>query len=175
MLCKLLKRKGVSDMAFDVKKRKRELIKENVKNVPEAAGGELLARILVLTIFAARAFLIIFELIFCSSSTAKISVWSYVLFLPFILIVYMIYDGNKSFVAIPTISAPIRLIYHFSAVLPSIEGEGVSALTVITVIVLAIQFFASIVMSANTKCAVYFSAMQKVNFKIRSEMLGGKK
>jgi hypothetical protein len=76
---------------------------------------------------------------------------------------------------IPTISAPIRLIYHFSAVLPSIEGEGVSALTVITVIVLAIQFFASIVMSANTKCAVYFSAMQKVNFKIRSEMLGGKK
>lgn len=162
-------------MAFDVKKRKRELIKEYVKNVPEAAKGELLTRILILSIFIARAFLIVFELIFCASTETKISVWSYVLFVPFLLVIYMIYDGNKSFVSIPMISAPIRILYYFSSVLPSIEGGAAGALTVISILVLAIQFFASIVMSANSKCAIYFTAMQKVNLKVRSEMLGGKK
>ena len=59
--------------------------------------------------------------------------------------------------------------------MPTVASESVSALTVISLIVLALQFFATIIMSANTKCDVYFTAMQKVNLKIRSEMLGGKK
>ena len=87
----------------------------------------------------------------------------------------MIYDGNKTFVYIPMISAPIRLIYHFSAVLPTIASDSISTLTIVSIITLAIQFFASIVMSASTKCDVYFTSMQKVNLKIRSEMLGKRK
>ena len=161
-------------MAFNVKQRKRELIEENVKKSPQASSGELIARVLVLTVFILRSFLAIFEAIYSSSTGAEISVWSYVLFVPFILIIYMIYDGNKSFVYIPVISAPIRLVYHFSAVLPTISVEGVSALSVISVIVLSVQFFAFIIMSASSKCDVYFSAMQKINFKIRSEMIGRK-
>ena len=162
-------------MAFDVKKRKRELIVENVKNVPMAARGELIARILIISMFIARLFLLIFEIIFSASTETVISIWSHILFLPFIIVIYMLYDGNKTFVYIPMISAPIRLIYHFTAVLPTIKSESVSALTIISLAVLAIQFFASLVMSANTKCDVYFTAMQKVNLKVRSEMLGGKK
>ncbi len=162
-------------MAFDVKKRKRELIRENVKNVPIASRGELLARIFILSTFIARTALLLFEVIYSSVTETEISIWSHILFIPFILIIYMIYDGNKSLVYIPMISAPIRLVYHFTAVLPTVASEGVSALTIISLIVLAIQFFASIVMSASTRCDVYFTAMQKVNLKIRSEMLGGKK
>ena len=162
-------------MAFDVKKRKRELIEENVKKVEMAARGELISRILILAMFMARTFLLFFEIIFTASTEAEISIWSYILFIPFALISYMVYDGNKSLVYIPMVSAPIRLIYHFTAVVPTVASESVSALTVISLIVLALQFFATIIMSANTKCDVYFTAMQKVNLKIRSEMLGGKK
>lgn len=162
-------------MGFNVKLRKRELIEENVKKVPMAARGELLARIFILSMFFARSFLLLFEIIYTASSETVISVWSHVLFIPFILVIYMIYDGNKSFVYIPLVSAPVRLIYHFTAVLPTVTAEGVSALTIITLIVLALQFFASIVMSVNTRCDVYFTARQKVNIKLRSEMIGGKK
>jgi hypothetical protein len=161
-------------MAFDVKKRKRDLIEENIKKDKTAASGERIARAAVIAMFLARAFLIIFEAIYSASSGAEISIWSYLLFLPFIMIIYMIYDGNRSFVFIPMISAPIRLLYHFSTVLPSITVEGVSALSIVSVIVLALQFFASIIMSASTKCSVYFSAMQKINLKVRSEMIGRK-
>lgn len=162
-------------MAFDVKKRKRELIEENVKKVEMASRGELISRILILSVFITRTFLLFFEIIYSASSSVEISIWSHILFIPFALIIYMVYDGNKSLVYIPMVSAPIRLIYHFTAVVPTVASESVSALTVISLIVLALQFFAAIIMSANTKCDVYFTAMQKVNLKIRSEMLGGKK
>ena len=161
-------------MAFNVKQRKRDLIEENIRRVKDAASGERIARASVIAMFLARAFLIIFEAIYSSSIGAEISIWSYLLFLPFIMIIYMIYDGNRSFVFIPMISAPVRLLYHFSIVLPTIAVEGVSALSVISVIALALQFFASIIMSASTKCSIYFSAMQKINLKIRSEMIGRK-
>lgn len=162
-------------MAFDVKKRKRELIEENVKKVPMASRGELIAKICILSMFIARSILILVEVIYSASTETKISIWSYVLLIPFLFITFMVYDGNKSLVYIPMISAPARLIYHFTAVLPTVATESVSALTVITLLSLAIQFFASIVMSASTKCDVYFTAMKKVNLKIRSEMIGGKK
>ncbi len=162
-------------MAFDVKKRKRELISENVKRVKIAAEGEKLARIFVLLTLISRSILLLFEIIYASVTPTVISVWSHILFIPFILIMYMIYDGNKAFVYIPMFSAPIRLVYHFTSVLPTVATEGVSALTVVSLIFLAAQFFFCVFMSANTKCDVYFTAMQKINLKLRSEMIGGKK
>ena len=162
-------------MAFDVKKRKRELIEENVRRVKIAKEGEHLARIFVSLILVARSVLLLFEIIYASVTSAEVSVWSHVLFVPFILVMYMIYDGNKPFVYIPMISAPIRLVYHFTSVLPTVSEDGVCALTIVSLVLLGAQFFFSLIMSANTKCDVYFTAMQKVNLKLRSEMIGGKK
>ena len=87
----------------------------------------------------------------------------------------MIYDGNKSLIYISVFSAPIRLVYHFSKVLPSLEVEGITALTVASVVVMAVQFFISVFISANNKCDAYFAAMQKINLKLRSEMINGRK
>lgn len=162
-------------MAIDVKKRKRELILQNVKRVPLAAKGEKLARILIILMFFLRGALLLFEIIFSSLTETKISVWSHLLFIPFMFIIYMIYDGNKPLVYIPMVSAPGRLIYHFTAVVPTIASESLTALTVISVIILGAQFFFCIFMSASTRCDVYFTAMQKVNIKLRSEMIGGQK
>ena len=162
-------------MAFDVKKRKRELIKENVKLVPLAARGEKLARITILSILGLRCALFLFEIIYYSVKDLKISVWSHLLLIPFFIILYMLYDGNKSFVYIAMFSAPIRLVYHFAVVLPLISEDGISALTVMSLIVFASQFFISVYLSANSKCDAYFLAMQKVNLKIRSEMIGKSK
>ena len=162
-------------MAFDVKKRKRELIKENIDSVPVANHGRKIAKFSLFAIVLLRFFLFVFEIIYFAQVEAKTSVWSHLLLLPFLLILYMIYDGNKSFVYIPMLSAPIRLVYHFTSVLPSLAVEGISALTVISLIVFIAQFFVSIVLSAATSCDVYFSAMQKVNLKLRSEMINGRR
>ena len=164
-------------MAFDIKKRKRELIKKNIKSVPLVAGGEKITRVLVIIMLLLRAALLLFEIIYSSVTGTETSIWSHLLFIPFVIVVFMMYDGNKAFVYIPMISAPIRLVYHFSAVLPVILPEGgISAVTIFSLIVLASQFFFSIVLSASTKCDVYFSTMQKINLKLRSEMInGGKK
>ncbi len=162
-------------MAFDVKARKRELIKENVKLVPMAARGEKLARFSVLTIFILRCALFLFEIIYSAVVDVKISIWSHLLLIPFFLILYMIYDGNKTFTYISMLSAPIRLVYHFTAVLPTIVPDGITSLTVVSLVVFIAQFFISVFMSASTRCDVYFVAMQKVNLKLRSEMINGRK
>ena len=162
-------------MAFNVKERKRELICENIKRVKIAAEGEKLAKIFVILMLFARSALLIFEIIYSSLSAAEISIWSHLLFLPFLIVIYMVYDGNKPLVYIPMISAPLRLVYHFTAVLPTITAEGVNLLTAVSLVLLAAQFFFAVFMSANTKCDVYFTAMQKVNLKLRSEIIGGRK
>ena len=162
-------------MAFDVKKRKRELVNENIKLVPMAARGEKLAKISILSILVLRCVLFFFEIIYSASSEIKISIWSHLLLLPFILILYMIYDGNKSLIYIPMFSAPIRLVYHFTAVLPEISPDGITSLTVVSLVVFVAQFFFSVFMSASTRCDVYFAARQKVNLKLRSEMINGRK
>lgn len=167
-------RRGCMNTGFDVNKRKRQLIKENVDQVPMAARGRKLAKLSVLSVLGLRAALLIFEIIFCAVLNIKISIWSHLLFLPFLLIMYMVYDGNKSLVYIAMISAPVRLIYHFASVLPTISTGGINALTVVSLVVLIAQFAFSVFMSASTRCDVYFVAMQKVNLKLRSEMIGRK-
>ena len=161
-------------MAFDIKKRKRELVRENVEIVPIAAHGKKLTKIAILSIIGLRCALCLFEIIYSSVKDFKISIWSYVLLIPFLFILYMLYDGNKSFVYIAMISAPIRLVYHFTVILPLIANEEISALTVASLIVFATQFFLSIYMSTASKCDAYFLAMQKVNLKLRAEMIGRK-
>jgi len=162
-------------MAFNVKARKRELINENIKLVPVAAHGAKLAGISILSIVGLRLALLLFEIIYALVIDIKISIWSHLLLLPFFLVLYMLYDGNKSFVYISLFSAPLRLVYHFAAVVPLIASKTVSPLTVVTVVIFAAQFFISVYLSASTKCDSYFLARQKVNLKLRSEMINGRK
>ena len=162
-------------MDFDIKKRKRELIKEGFRLVPAAKSGEKLVKISVLSILALRAALLIFEIIFSSVVGARVSLWSQLLLVPFILILYMIYDGNKGVIFISTLSAPVRILYHFSTVLPTVAENGKTLFTVATLAVLVAQLIISVFISASAKCGTYFGVMQKVNLKLRSEIINGKR
>lgn len=156
---------------FNVNKRKKELIRENIDVVPIAKRGRRLAGVSLSVIAGLRIFLLIFELIYSAAVSYSGSVIPHVLILPYLLILYMVYDGNKSLVYIGMISAPVRLVYHFSTVLPMLPGDNITALTVVSLIVLFAQFILSVFMAFSTRCDVYFSGMQKVNLKLRSEMI----
>ncbi len=159
---------------FDIKKRKKQLIEENILSSPLASAGKKRVTLSVIVIFFTRLFFLIFDNIYLGVAGGENNIWIQLLILPLMLILYMIYDGNKALVYIPMISAPLRLIYHFTAILPTLPTEGVTAYTCIYLLVFITQFAFAIFMSASSRCDTYFTAMQKVNLKLRGEMLGKK-
>ncbi len=157
---------------MNVSERKKHLINENLKKSTAAQSGMRLAKISVLLIIALRLILLLYELIYFSSAEVKISVISELLVLPMMLILYMVYDGNKGLSAITLISATVRIIYHFASVYATLpEGSGANAYTAVFLIIMAAQFILSLVLTTSKMCAEYFILRQRVNMQIRSEML----
>ncbi len=159
---------------FDIKKRKKELIQENILSAPFAANGRKRVTISILTILILRFVFLIFDNIYLGVVGGENNIWIQLLILPLILVLYMIYDGNRAMVYTLMISAPLRLIYHFTVILPSLPTEGVTTYTIIYMTVFEIQFGFAIFMSASSRCETYFTTMQKINLKLRAEMLGKK-
>lgn len=161
--------------SFNVGQRKKELLREYIAESPLAARGQVLVKRLTLALALLRTALVIFDVIYLEVQSVSPSVWSNLLALPLLLILYMIYDGNKGLVYIVMISAPARMIYLFTVTVPSFTAPEVNVYIVITILVLALQFFFAIFMSASNRCDMYFAARQKVNMKIRAEMMAGRK
>ncbi len=159
-------------MIFDIKARKRQLIAENIDSSSLAKKGRINAKISVLVILITRIAFLVFDCIYLAVINADNNIWLQLLILPLIILLYMIYDGNKAMSYIIMISAAARMIYHFTTIIPALPTEGITFYTIIYLIVFEIQFALAVFLSASPKCDIYFTAMQKINIKIRSEMIG---
>ena len=158
-----------------VRDRKKQLVKELVHNNPTAAKGMKVASVSIILIIAVRIALAIYEAVFFTLSGVGISLVSNLLILPGILVLYMVYDGNKALTSVTMISAFIRIIYYFSTVYSTLpETTGTAAYTGVYITVMLFQFLTSIFISENPSCKEYCNIMQRINFRIRSEMTGKK-
>jgi hypothetical protein len=158
-----------------VKDRKKQLVKEMVHTSPTASSGMKLASILILLIIGLRLIHAVYEIVFFSMCDVKISIFYYLFILCEFFILYMVYDGNKGLGSVIMIAAFIRIIYYFSSVYPLLsENTGTAVFTAVYITVMLFQFVASILLSENAKCKEYFNIMQRINFKIRGEMMNKK-
>ena len=158
-----------------VRDRKKQLVRELVHTNDTAKKGMKNASISILLIIAVRIALAIYEIAYFSLCEVKTSIVSYLLILPGILVLYMVYDGNKGLASVTMISAFIRIIYYFSSVYSLLPETGATAAyTGVYITVMLFQFVLSIFISENPKCKEYFNIMQRINFRIRGEMTGRK-
>ena len=158
-----------------VRDRKKQLVQEMVHTSDKAKKGMKLTSILIMLIIAVRIIHAVYEIVFFSMSGVRGSFVSYLFILLGILTLYMVYDGNKALASVTMISAFVRIIYYFSSFYSTLpETQGTAVFTGIYITVMLFQFVASILLTENPSCKEYFNIMQRINFKIRSEMTGRK-
>ena len=156
--------------------RKRQLTREIVDRDVEASYGKLLTTRAVITVAVTRILLAVYEIIYFSIANVEINVWSLLLILPGLLILYMISDGNKALAGILTIAGAVRLLLLFASTLITLpkNAGGIVYISVAGVILLSQAILSSFV-SINEKCNSYALAMRKVNMRVQAEFLSGRR
>ena len=159
-----------------LKDRKKQLIREVVDRDIDAAYGKILTIRSVKIIAITRVLLALYEIIYFAIAHVKINVWSILLILPGLLILYMISDGNKALAGILTIAAAVRLLLLFASTLGAVpkNAGGIIYVAVAAIILLA-QAALSTFVSVNSKCNYYSIGMRKVNMRVQAEFLSGRR
>ena len=159
---------------FDVKKKKRDMMRDRIDTNPIATRGMRVSRTALLLLLLFRLILFVFEVVYFSASDLQIGVVSNLLLIPMLLILYMIYDGNKGLAGILMVSAVIRVIYLFASVYPTLpDGAGASIYLGVYLFVMAFQFVSIILMTAYAPCVAYFNLMQSINMEVGAMLRTG--
>lgn len=155
-----------------VKEKKKSLIKQEIFADRTASLGMKAVSHTVLSLFLIRTALFVFELIFFSIKDIKLSVISNILLLPFFFILYMIFDGNRGIIAIPEISAVVRVIVYFSTTHKALGAVSFGgAYTGVFLACMVLQFALCILIQNLPACSLYFKKMQGINFKLQKEIM----
>ena len=159
---------------FDVKRYKRKLIIEQIDTDPVTKRGMAVSRTTLLGLVFLRLALFIFEVIYYSIANISLNVISTLLLLPMLMIVYMVYDGNKGISSVLMVSAVVRALWLFASVYPTLpEGGGANVYIGIYLVVMAYQFAVTLLMTAYGPCITYFSTMQVINMQVAAALRGG--
>ncbi len=159
---------------MDIKTKKKKLIYAQLEKNPDLRRGMKTVSTFVLTVFLLRLAFMLYEIIFFSASGVKIGIVSNLLILPLLIILYMIFDGNRAFTTIPAISAVVRVAIYFSDGINDLEEiVGANAYTAVFLAVMIIQFSFSLIISYAPNTQKYFSMMQSVNMQLQKEFLSG--
>lgn len=157
---------------MDVKQRKKQLINERVfKNAAVMRGRRAVSRC-VLAIFFLRLVLFILDVSLLPARGIKAGVASHIFSALLLIVLYMIFDGNKGLSAVLSISAIVRAIVYFSGIHPEVIGAGLGVYTGIFLAVMLLQFLISVLISSATVAQPYFKEMQEINLQLRKEMIG---
>ncbi len=156
---------------MNIRSRKKQLIFEKIRSNKKIDAGRRIVLFSVSAILLFRLILFFFELAYFSAKGISVSILSNVLLLPLMLILYMIYDGNKGIASIPAISAVIRIVVYFSSTHAQVSEAGGNLYTGLLIAVMVLQFATSVLVSAASKCQDYFTAMQGINLQIQKEFL----
>ena len=166
--------KMAGTVGFDVKRYKRKLITEQIDTDPVAKRGMAVSRSTLLGLVFLRLALFVFEIIYYSVAQLSLNVVSTLLLLPMLLIVYMVYDGNKGISSVLLVSAIVRAIWLFSSVYPTLPaGSAANAYLGVYLAVMAYQFAVILLMTVYAPCVAYFGKMQKINMEVASALRGG--
>ena len=159
---------------FDVKRYKRKLIIEQIDTDPVAKRGMAVSRTTLLGLVFLRLALFIFEVIYYSIANVSLNVISTLLLLPMLMIVYMVYDGNKGISSVLMVSAVVRALWLFASVYPTLpEGGGANIYIGIYLVVMSYQFAVTLLMTAYAPAIAYFNKMQTINMQVAAALRGG--
>ena len=159
---------------FDVKRYKRKLIIEQIDTDSIAKRGMAVSRTTLLGLVFLRLALFIFEVIYYSIANVSLNVISTLLLLPMLMIVYMVYDGNKGISSVLMVSAVVRALWLFASVYPTLpEGGGANIYIGIYLVVMAYQFAVTLLMTAYAPAIAYFNKMQTINMQVAAALRGG--
>lgn len=159
---------------FDVKHLKRKMIAERIDTDPVARRGMAVTRGTLLGLLFLRLGLFVFEMIYYSTAELEIRVVSNLLLLPLLVLLYMIYDGNRGISTLLLISAAVRAVWLFSSVYPTLPaGGGANAYMGVYLAVMAYQFAVTLLMTAYNPSIAYFNKMQSINMELGAALRGG--
>lgn len=159
--------KMASMNGFDVKTYKRKLIAERIDTDPVARHGMAVSRAALLALVFLRLALFVFELVYFNAAELKVGIVSNLLLLPMLMIVYMIYDGNRGISSVLMISAIVRAIWLFATVYPTLPEESVANVYLGAYLaVMAYQFVATMLMTVYAPATAYFEKMQGINMEL---------
>ena len=159
--------------SINIKEKKRRLIIERIDSDPVARRGMKVTRSTLLILLLLRALLFIYELIYCNMVGLEVGLVSNLLLIPMLLIVYMVYDGNRGISGVLMIAAVVRAVNLFSTVYPILPTDtGANVYMGVYLFIMAYQFAVTLLMTAYPPSNAYFAKMQSINMEL-SALLGG--
>ena len=159
---------------INIKEKKKQLIIERIDSDPVAKRGMKVTRSTLLILLALRARLFVYELIYFGISGLPIRVVSNLLLVPMLLIVYMLFDGNRGISGILMIAAVVRAIHLFAVVYPTLPTNvGANVYIGAYLFVMAYQFAVTFLTTAYAPANAYFSKMQSINMELSALLRGG--
>lgn len=157
---------------MDIKQRKKQLINERVFKCEAVNRGRRAVSRSVLAIFLLRLVLFILDVSLLPTRGITVGVASHIFSALLLLVLYMIFDGNKGLSSLLSISAIVRAIVYFSGIHPTVTEAGLGVYTGIFLAVMLLQFLISVLISSATVAQPYFKVMQQINLQLRKEMIG---
>ena len=159
--------------SINIKEKKRRLIIERIDSDPVARRGMKVTRSTLLILLLLRALLFIYELIYCNMVGLEVGLVSNLLLIPMLLIVYMVYDGNRGISGVLMIAAVVRAVNLFSTVYPILPTDtGANVYMGVYLFIMAYQFAVTLLVTAYAPAVAYFAKMQAINMEL-SALLGG--
>ena len=160
--------------SINIKEKKRRLIIERVDSDPIAKRGMKVTRSTLLILVLLRALLFVYELIYFNMAGVEVGVISNLLLIPMLLIVYMVYDGNRGISGILMIAAVVRAINLFATVYPTLPTDvGANVYMGVYLFVMAYQFAVTLLMTAYAPSVAYFAKMQSINMELSALLRSG--
>ncbi|MBR5242504.1 MAG: hypothetical protein IKV20_05135 [Clostridia bacterium] len=157
---------------MDIKQRKKQLINERVFKSAAVNRGRRAVSRSVLAIFFLRLVLFILDVSLLPTRGIKVGAVSHIFSAILLLVLYMIFDGNRGLTSLLSISAIVRVIVYFSGIHPEVIEAGLGAYTGVFLAVMLLQFLISVLISSATVSQSYFKVMQEINLQLRKEMIG---
>ena len=157
---------------MDIKQRKKQLINERVFKSAAVNRGRRAVSRSVLAIFFLRLVLFILDVALLPARGIRVGAVSHIFSAILLLVLYMIFDGNRGLTSLLSISAIVRVIVYFSGIHTAVIEAGLGVYTGIFLAVMLLQFLISVLISSATVSQSYFKVMQEINLQLRKEMIG---
>ena len=157
---------------MDIKQRKKQLINERVFKCEAVNRGRRAVSRSVIAIFLLRLVLFILDVALLPTKGIRVGAVSHIFSALLLLVLYMIFDGNKGLTSLISISAIVRVIVYFSGIHTEVIRAGLGVYTGVFIAVMLLQFLISVLISSATVAQGYFKVMQEINLQLRKEMIG---
>ncbi len=160
------------DTRDDLNIRKAALLREYLSENRDARIGHRLISLSLIIIFILRTAITIFEIPVFIIQQKPINLTAILLFVPLLIVLYIINKGAKGFAYVILISAAVRLILYFSLVYVSMPDDTLTLIYSLSLFfTLLLQFLLSLLILLGPKCDLCFTAIQRINIRVHGEIL----